>query len=309
MENKLLESPLLSERIKLWNKYSGRVNQDGVKLDFMLKVHSEGPPSPSDCLPGRPNTNVPNAVKEMYRKENRTPKLPLKMDLMSTPDDEILSSTRTNDLQENGSSSLSEQEIWLSSLVSLQSSIVDYMSHNNLKSKLAPQVDRPSSEDISSLSSQRLKSQDPETIIDKLDIKLVKALASQMLQRLKSPNIDDQKSSSQDISLDDIVTSTPDMKAPEVKPPTSSSTIKRINLGDVRARAVICPVFIKSPIGIRGSTNGSAFAMCYRSLAIGVGSHNDMDLSLYGHCNFISASHAAIFYDEVSCPLKFGHFD
>ncbi len=40
--------------------------------------------------------------------------------------------------------------------------------------------------------------------------------------------------------------------------------------------------------------------MRYRSLNIGVGSGNTLDLSKYGHCNFVSARHATIYFDQFS---------
>lgn len=42
-----------------------------------------------------------------------------------------------------------------------------------------------------------------------------------------------------------------------------------------------------------------AASMCYRTLTIGKGSANDVQLDRYGHCNFTHPKHAVIFYDEV----------
>lgn len=40
--------------------------------------------------------------------------------------------------------------------------------------------------------------------------------------------------------------------------------------------------------------------MRYRSFAIGYGAENDLDLSRFGECAFVSPKHAVIFYDEVT---------
>lgn len=40
--------------------------------------------------------------------------------------------------------------------------------------------------------------------------------------------------------------------------------------------------------------------MRYRSLAIGYGAENDLDLSRFGSCAFVSPKHAVIFYDDVT---------
>lgn len=44
-----------------------------------------------------------------------------------------------------------------------------------------------------------------------------------------------------------------------------------------------------------------AAAMRYRTVNVGKGAANDVELDRYGHCNYVSAKHAVIFFDEVSC--------
>ncbi|CAL1260887.1 unnamed protein product [Larinioides sclopetarius] len=77
----------------------------------------------------------------------------------------------------------------------------------------------------------------------------------------------------------------------------SKAAIEKIN-GDanldvpveVRGRAVVCPVDMR----------GTPVPMCYRSLHFGLGADNDVCFSNYGHCNYLSAKHASIFYDEIT---------
>lgn len=78
-------------------------------------------------------------------------------------------------------------------------------------------------------------------------------------------------------------------------------SVKKIWLGDVRARAVLCPVFLKPSF-----TNSapSAFAMCYRSFTIGTNFDCDVNLTNYGNCNYISPKHASIFYDEITAKYE-----
>ncbi len=40
----MLKSVRLTERIKVWDKYTGPVNQHAVKLQFLNKVHRKNPP-------------------------------------------------------------------------------------------------------------------------------------------------------------------------------------------------------------------------------------------------------------------------
>ncbi|GLH03404.1 Uncharacterized protein GBIM_09313, partial [Gryllus bimaculatus] len=58
----------------------------------------------------------------------------------------------------------------------------------------------------------------------------------------------------------------------------------------VRARALLCPL----------TGRGPPCAMSYRTLSVGTGADNDVVLMRYGHCNFVSAKHAAIFFDETT---------
>ncbi|XP_042240083.1 PHD finger protein 12-like isoform X2 [Homarus americanus] len=76
------------------------------------------------------------------------------------------------------------------------------------------------------------------------------------------------------------------------------------------ARALLCPLVpdshlqdwaVKSPTP---SYSSQPVAMTYRIIRIGKGSHNHVDLSTYGHCNYISQEHAAIFFDENT-----GHYE
>lgn len=123
--------------------------------------------------------------------------------------------------------------------------------------------------------------------IDKLDEKLIRVLAFQRLQQLVS------KSPENNVNL--IGTQNSNTLT------ASHPTVKRICLGDVRARAVLCPVFIRSSTGtLNQNTSGPAIAMSYRTLTIGTGADNDVILGNYGHCNYVSGRHACIFYDETS---------
>ncbi|KAK3871172.1 hypothetical protein Pcinc_023666 [Petrolisthes cinctipes] len=77
------------------------------------------------------------------------------------------------------------------------------------------------------------------------------------------------------------------------------------------ARALLCPLVpdaphlhdwaVKSPAPTYSS---QPVPMAFRVLRIGKGSHNHLDLSKYGHCNYVSQEHAAIFFDENT-----GHYE
>lgn len=58
---------------------------------------------------------------------------------------------------------------------------------------------------------------------------------------------------------------------------------------EIQARAILTPLNTKE-LGVK---------MKYRTLSIGTGADNDVCLSSYGFCNYVSPKHAVIFYDEV----------
>ncbi|XP_070571752.1 PHD finger protein 12-like [Ptychodera flava] len=105
--------------------------------------------------------------------------------------------------------------------------------------------------------------------LSKLDERLVQILAYQRLQQLL-----------------------PQRPTTPVKKPSNSSTMPspQQQQNQLRARAVLCPLTGK----------GAPVAMCYRALHIGTGSDMDVCLTNFGHCNFVSAKHACIFYDETT---------
>ena len=50
-DERLLTSVRLSERILLWNKFSGPVDPHAIKVDFLKKVHRTNPPLRRKCHP------------------------------------------------------------------------------------------------------------------------------------------------------------------------------------------------------------------------------------------------------------------
>ena len=40
----MLQSVRLTERVKIWDKFSGNINQQSVKIGFLKKTHRQNPP-------------------------------------------------------------------------------------------------------------------------------------------------------------------------------------------------------------------------------------------------------------------------
>lgn len=67
LDNNLLTSCSASERVRLWDKYSGPIDQDAIKVEFIRKAHRRNPPFRFKVrLPPRNTVRVPEAVKAHY---------------------------------------------------------------------------------------------------------------------------------------------------------------------------------------------------------------------------------------------------
>ncbi|XP_076367507.1 PHD finger protein 12-like isoform X1 [Tachypleus tridentatus] len=121
LEDKLLTSVSLTERVKLWDMYSGPISQDTIKLNFLKKVHRRNPPFRYRVrLPPRNTIRVPDAIKEQYK--NPPPLLPRIMEPLPLVTDSVtVSSTAESGVTAD------EQDEWLTSLVTLQSSIAKHL--------------------------------------------------------------------------------------------------------------------------------------------------------------------------------------
>ncbi|CAH1118667.1 unnamed protein product [Phaedon cochleariae] len=69
LDTKLLTSVSATERVKLWDKFTGPVDQDCVKLEFFRKIHRKNPPFRIKTrLPPKGTVEVPEMVKYHYKK-------------------------------------------------------------------------------------------------------------------------------------------------------------------------------------------------------------------------------------------------
>ncbi|CAG2122296.1 unnamed protein product, partial [Medioppia subpectinata] len=125
--------------------------------------------------------------------------------------------------------------------------------------------------------------------MNRLDDNLIRMLALQRIQQLNNKSVESNHNVGAGVGGGQHNSTTMS---------SFHTTIRRIGLNDVRARAVLCPILIKSSTGSSGT--GPTIVMSYRTLTIGTSSENDVVLGDYGHCNFVSPKHLAIFYDETS---------
>ncbi|RWS12711.1 hypothetical protein B4U79_11049 [Dinothrombium tinctorium] len=377
LDQKLLTSSCFSERVKLWNQYTGKIAPNVVKLDFLKKLQRKNPPYRSKVsVPSPPPVNVPEAIRLMYKNPSS---LEIAHNItVECGDQEVNNFLRQSYSSENyAKATPKEQEEWLMGVIALQNSFAEFLAQkesnkiqestnailstlpkslslsdvSNINGKLENGstsgkdegsavhmngIDSEVSEESKKFnnakdedsfddkkkvkveiesrevngSNETNANNDSEFVpssalqeinfenvdineLKKLDQRIINLLALQRLQQLKK------SSSCTDSSSSFQLPSSNYSSISQISQPT----VKRICLGDIKARAVLCPVFTRSSNSIvttRCHTSGPAVAMSYRTLTIGVSANNDVELSKYGHCNYVSPNHACIFYDEDS---------
>ncbi|ESP00983.1 hypothetical protein LOTGIDRAFT_238397 [Lottia gigantea] len=139
-DEKLLKSVSLVERVKLWDKYSGRIDQHAVKLKFLQKIHQKNPPFRRKYThPQRKTIAVPQAIIDHYESP---PYLlpaprgivdPFPPDLPSQSTTTLLTNSNNNNTDEDiHEATLEEQEEWLAGVVALQTSIAKLLAQKQL---------------------------------------------------------------------------------------------------------------------------------------------------------------------------------
>lgn len=377
LEQKLLTSLSLTERVKLLDKFSGHLSQDSVKMEFLKKVHKINPPYrckefKSEMI----RVVVPNAIKEFYK--NPPSLLPKSACYLYCGSEEIRQiSSKDTCSNVTSKPTTEEQEEWLTSIIDFQISVAKHLAQKEKRkpNTLSPEIPAATSIQLNkgtnnnsnlnqtidtSKGNNQILRNGPLNCKSEYDIEkeLFKCKSEDVDKNLSNNEDTNSKSFQTGVSnkifsnkrlsfshkfgnsnsailnlnnttnsyiedVNDVELSKLDDKLirilawqrlqqllPNGKSLTNTNenpmnsphtTVKRICLGDVKARAVLCPVFIRTNNGsINTNSGGPAIAMSYRTLSIGTGEDNDVVLGNYGYCNYVSSRHACIFFDEVS---------
>ncbi|KAG1705474.1 PHD finger protein 12 [Nymphon striatum] len=342
IDQKLLMSASLSERIKLRNEFAGPISQDAIKLQFLKKIQRKNPPFRyKRTLPTRTRVKVPNAIKELYK--NPPPLLP-------RPSDPIIISNHDLGIKtEQQNASLSQdQELWLQSILSLHCKIADKLSLDKTKlnelnkTDLEKQTGKKNDVepmDVDGNSKENSKDTNAENRIDvnsnvpKAEDKIPKDSGSKDAVDAKTsvikPAFDADKSSS--VTKENLIRekdNTPSNKVVEdTKFRVSGDTkiLEKSKISYYKIPEDIDDCFTNGDINIsklderiikllalqhlrqifshKLSFQNGAESTVDESTKKKIhppGADTDLCLTNYGHCNYISGKHAAIFYDETT---------
>ncbi|XP_059622139.1 PHD finger protein 12 [Phlebotomus argentipes] len=287
---KLVQSDSHSERIKLWSKFTGPVDQEVVKAQFLRRAYSKNPPFRVKLKP-RPRdvAQIPEMI--AYHYSNPPDLLP---SLRSVMRYEAVKMRAQERLQEDAEALPLEDD----------------------KEEVAIKEEKCQTEDSDTL----------ERELSHLDGNLIKLLAYQRLQQIMSENPDligRVHYNNVAKTIRELSRSNPLKGAPLPSELLSSSDIARIAslfespLKDDKSR--ICemiygrnsvPPRLREPLGqekirARAVLTPVGDVLCavymrYRRLTIGAGAGCDLVLENFGRCRQTSQKHAVIFFDDAT---------
>ena len=269
IDSHVVQSTSLSKRLKLWNKYARvPVDTDAIRIEFFRKIRSGR--RGADRLQRQqkiPLTNrvvVPEYIKTHYK--SPLPGFPIEGDIPIIPREET-------------------EEEWAATLISLQTSVLQHQKqtknvpkNKTEKTKIditnGDNKSERDDEDTISNCSLKIEEEDDDDVLDED----TRNILNEYIGKNHKRGVDRLCPLVKEfLALQKIKDIFPDKSAP----PEST----------VQGRASLVPLNVSSRVPC---------VMRYRTLDIGLGPSYGLDLSQYGHCNFVSSKTASIFFDQYS---------
>jgi len=281
IDQHLLTSCRVTERIKLWDKYANQpIDQHAVKLDFLRKARTANPLFRTKVrLEGRPRIKVPCSVKFHYENPPQLDPVQFSQDCLILPVKNTIDKDeqhRNSEKAENSNDNCIENEKIETIKVKEekeghdaisdercdQQEVSDANEHTNV---VDSKTVTDSSKEYNLEFHARYCGYNIKEGIQLLERPVLEALAQQRLEQILNPD---------------------------------GESYETINCHR-RARAVL---FSLSP-----KSNPPAF-ITRKTFVIGNGPNCDLVLSNYGNCGFTSSKHAIIFFDEVRINIYLSIF-
>ncbi len=267
IDSKLVSSTRLSDRLALWQKYARNpINVDSVRMEFFRKVRSGKLFQKSRTLkcqrPESMRVPVPAFIKAAY--QNRCSGYPIEhsTDLLKP---------RPRDMSQ-------DEEEWIKGVVALQCSLAD-------QKKVLPDKRRPPKKPRKKATKKEKGDDDSESTDSEceMDISISDEISVQVQEEIaKYLSRQGQNVSQLNASVRDFLAS---KKLEEIFSKDVSRALR------VRARAALIPLDLKKR---------TPCPVAFRTFKVGQGTLVDLNLSSYGHCNYVSEFHASLFFDQYS---------
>lgn len=333
LDSKLLNSTSITKRLELWDKYAKLpIDQNSVKITFLNRVHRKVPAYKRKVLAcSRRRVSVPKFIKDIY--SNPRPLIPgpgyehwmdpsqrgvtakAMKTAQSDSKDELDESM--DGPVENGEGRDDEME-WVAGLVSLQTDILkqklegDELGHNDITIKADDEhedndttikTDDLEDNDIVIKTEDFQKDSSEERDRMKLHIDIKSPGESTVSGRSLSPRFTDPDNfSGMTAQLHEYLMSRgkdPSLLNPTILQYLATKQIESMFSSDLSSSSRMSEVASRASLAPIGSRKTPAH-MKYRSLNVGTGGQCSMNLSSYGHCNYVSSHHAKIYHDKLS---------
>ncbi|XP_017764228.1 PREDICTED: PHD finger protein 12 isoform X1 [Eufriesea mexicana] len=266
IDQNLLTSCRVTERIKLWDKYANqRIDQHAVKLDFLRKARAANPLFRTKVkLEGRTRVKVPCSVKYHYEHPPELDPIQFYHDAVVRP---VIKNIKTQDVENNDNKPPKMENTEVQKLE--ESMEIDKEIDENNEIKEESNQEEKHEEKVEQKDVTESKCTDDNSIeyyaerfgydikegIQLLERPVLEALALQRLEQILDPD---------------------------------GENFDTINC-QMTARAAL--------FSLNHKPKPPAF-MIHKTLTIGSGPNCDLILSNYGNCSFTSSKHAIIFFDE-----------
>ena len=293
----MLKTTSVTERVELWDKYARqRIDSNAVKLEFMKRCQRE-------------KRNEKYRRRKVTVSESRKVAVPqFVVSQYRRPSSLLTAHTERWKLPGPALTPGEEEMDWVAGLVSLQS---DLLQTKGKLSGIEPLRSEAKQLEEKSEPPREVKEEETELeCAESLDVEMSQSVspASTLSTCSLSPRHRAELSSGPEAREGGLVSMLSEYLAqhsshnvsqmdPVVVQYLASRQLQSL-LGQesedsgstVRARASLTPLHSRrSPV-----------MMSYRTITVGVGAGAGLDLSQYGHCNYLSVKHATIYYDQLA---------
>ncbi|KAL2720914.1 PHD finger protein 12 isoform X1 [Vespula squamosa] len=277
IDQNLLTSCRVTERIKLWDKYANqRIDQHAVKLDFLRKASTANPLFRTKVrLEGRMRVKVPPSIK--YHYEN-----PSHLDLSHFNQETTLRSTIT---MENEHQEIEKEITTINNTDTSEKS--NYTDDKELDTQM--EIDNlPCKNNVTEEKCSK-KESDEEKCISKTE------LVEQNDTYEKQNNI-----THTDQFTYNVKEGVQLLERPVLEALARQRLEQILNPEGENYNAINCQVKARAALFSLSEKPKPPIFMTHKTMIIGNGPNCDLVLSSYGNCSFISSKHAVIFFDEAT---------
>ncbi|EFN85607.1 PHD finger protein 12 [Harpegnathos saltator] len=276
IDQNLLTSCRVTERIKLWDKYANqRIDQHAVKLDFLRKARAANPLFRTKVrLEGRPRIKVPSSIKYHYENPSKLDSIYFNQNIVIRP----VKNTASRDEQYTNSNKIESNK--------------DNCGLEDKRTEESSQVEIKTEE--KNVTTNRESNQEKESDVNECTNKIENEAATDAFRAYNNLEF---HSRYYDYDIKEGVQL---LERPVLEALAQQRLEQILNPDGEYYETVTRHKNIRAVLFSLNSKPSPPAYMAHRTFVIGNGPNCDLVLSNYGNCSFISSKHAIIFFDEMT---------